>query len=70
MAATVGSRGPHFEVRDVKLLFRVNMFSGPRLGAHAYDVAPDGKRFLVNAAGEAGEARVALVDHWDAELPK
>jgi eukaryotic-like serine/threonine-protein kinase len=70
MAVTVGSRGSQFEVRDVKPLFRVNMFAGPRLGAHAYDVAPDGKRFLVNAAGEAGEVRVALVDHWDAELPK
>ena len=70
MAATVGNRGSHFEVRDVKPLFRVNMFAGPRLGANAYDVAPNGNRFLVNAAGEAGEARVALVDHWDAELPK
>ena len=70
MAAAVGSRGSDFEVRDVKPLFHVNMFAGPRVGAHAYDVTPDGKRFLVNAAGEAGEVRVALVDHWDAELPK
>jgi Tol biopolymer transport system component len=70
MAAAVDGHGSRFEVRDVKPLFRVSMFAGPRLGAHAYDVAPDGERFLVNAAGEAGEARVALVDHWDAELPK
>ncbi|MFI5181269.1 MAG: protein kinase [Thermoanaerobaculia bacterium] len=70
MSAAVDCRGPRFEVRDVKPLFRVSMFAGPRLGAHAYDVAPDGKRFLVNAAGESGAARVALVVHWDADLPK
>ena len=70
MAATVDGLGSRFAVKEIKSLFRVTMFTGPRLGAHGYDVAPDGKRFLVNAAGEAGEARVALVTNWDADLPK
>jgi hypothetical protein len=70
MAASVGSHGSQFEVRDVKPLFHVSLFGGPRLGAHAYDVTPDGTRFLVNASGETGDVRVALVEHWDAELPK
>jgi hypothetical protein len=35
---------------------------------HSYDVFPDGKRFLVNSAGEAGPARVALITDWDRSL--
>jgi len=69
-AASVDSRGSRFEIREVKPLFRVNLFAGPRLGAHGYDVSPDGKRFLVNSAGEAGESRIALVVNWDADLPR
>ena len=69
MAAAVDSRGFRFEIKDVKALFRVSMFAGPRLGARAYDVAPDGK-FLVNTTSEVGVPRVALVVNWMADLPK
>jgi hypothetical protein len=36
----------------------------------SYAISPDGKRFLVNDAGEAGVPRVALVTNWTAELKK
>ncbi|HEX9304739.1 MAG TPA: protein kinase [Thermoanaerobaculia bacterium] len=68
--AAVDGSGPRFEVKDVRALFRVNMYTGPRSGMYGYDVGPDGKRFLVNDAGEAGQARLALVVNWTAELKR
>ncbi|HEU5248720.1 MAG TPA: hypothetical protein VFW15_01920 [Thermoanaerobaculia bacterium] len=70
MVATVDGRGTRFEVKENKPLFRVNLYRGPRVGQHSYDVSPDGKRFLINDAGEAGVPRVALVTNWTAMLPK
>ncbi len=67
-SAAVDSSGSRLDVKDVQPLFRANMFTGPRVGMYGYDVSPDGKRFLVNDAGEAGVARVALVTNWTAEL--
>jgi eukaryotic-like serine/threonine-protein kinase len=69
-AAAVDGSGPRFVVKEVRPLFRVNMYTGPRSGMYGYNVAPDGKRFLVNDAGEAGQARVALVVNWPAELKR
>jgi dipeptidyl aminopeptidase/acylaminoacyl peptidase len=68
--ASVDGRGSRFEVKDVRPLFRVNLYRGPRVGLHSYAVASDGKRFLVNDAGEAGVPRVALVTNWTAILAK
>jgi Tol biopolymer transport system component len=68
MVATVDGSGTRFEVKGVKPLFRVNLFRGPRAGLHSYAVSPDGKRFLINDAGEAGVPRVALVTNWTAGL--
>jgi hypothetical protein len=68
--ATVDGTGSRFEVSDVRPLFRVNLFRGPRVGLVSYAVSPDGKRFLINDAGEAGVPRVALVTNWTAELKK
>ena len=48
----------------------MNMFAGPRHGLYGYDVSPDGKRFLVNDAGEASVPRAALVTNWTAALAK
>jgi hypothetical protein len=48
----------------------VNLFRGPRAGLHSYSVSPDGKRFLINDAGEAGVPRVALITNWTAEIAK
>jgi serine/threonine protein kinase/Tol biopolymer transport system component len=70
MVAAVDGTRSRFEVKDVKPLFRTNMFRGPRHGLHSYAVHPDGKRFLINDAGEAGIPRVALVTNWTAELGK
>ena len=68
--ADVDGTGSRFQVRDVKPLFRVNLFGGQRANLHAYDVSPDGRRFLINDAGEAGVPRVALVTNWTAALAK
>jgi Tol biopolymer transport system component len=68
MAASIHAGGSRFEVGDVRPLFRVNMFAGPRHGLYGYDVSPDGKRFLINDAGEASVPRVALVTNWMATL--
>jgi eukaryotic-like serine/threonine-protein kinase len=68
--ASVDGSGSRFEIKDVKPLFRANLYHGPRAGLHSYAVAPDGKRFLINDAGEAGVPRVALVTNWTAGLKK
>jgi eukaryotic-like serine/threonine-protein kinase len=68
--ASVDGSTPRFAVKEVRPLFRVNMFFGPRSGLFRYDVAPDGKRLLVNDAGEASVPRVALVTNWTAGLKK
>ena len=69
-AASVDGTGSRFVVKDVRSLFRVNMFIGPRSGLYGYDVSSDGKRFLVSDTGEAGLTRVALVTNWIAALAK
>jgi Tol biopolymer transport system component len=68
--ATVDGSGSRFEVKDVRPLFRTNLYRGPRVGLTSYAISPDGKRFLVNDAGEAGVPRVALVTNWTAELKR
>jgi Tol biopolymer transport system component len=70
MVATVEGRGSRLEVKEVKPLYRVNLYRGPRVGLHSYDVSPDGKRLLINDAGEVGVPRVALVTNWTALLAK
>jgi serine/threonine protein kinase/Tol biopolymer transport system component len=69
MAAAVDGTGTQFVVKDVKPLFPVNLFVGPRI-SNGYDVAADGKRFLINSAGEAEVPRVVLIANWAAEIPK
>jgi serine/threonine protein kinase/Tol biopolymer transport system component len=68
MAASVDGRGTQFIVKDVKPLFPVNLFVGPRI-SNGYDVAADGKRFLINSAGDSEAQRVVLVSNWTAALP-
>jgi Tol biopolymer transport system component len=70
MAAAVDNTGPRLAVKEVKPLFRVNLYNGPRTNLTAYDVSPDGQRFLVNTAGDAGDPRVGLVTNWMAELSR
>ncbi|HEY7574647.1 MAG TPA: hypothetical protein VIB08_05750, partial [Thermoanaerobaculia bacterium] len=68
MAASVDGTGAQFIVNDVKPMFRVDLFGGPRL-ASGYDVARDGKRFLINSAGESAVPRVVLIANWPSEIP-
>jgi len=69
MAAEVDGTGPRFEIRGPKPLFSLPVFIGPRL-ASAYAFAPDGKRLLVNAAGDVESPRVALITNWTSGLAK
>ncbi len=68
MSAAVDGTGGRFVVREVRPLFRMNLFYGPRISQAAYDVTPDGQRFLVNSTGEAGDPRVVLITNWVAGL--
>ena len=59
MAADVNSDGPDFEVSGVKALFTTHF---PYAPYHAFDVASDGQRFLVNSlllGPSSGPSRVA-----------
>lgn len=70
VAVEVDGRGSRFEAKAPRILFRANLLYGPRQGFHAYDVDPDGKRFILNTASEVAQPRAALVVHWDADLAK
>jgi serine/threonine protein kinase len=69
MAASVDGSSSQFTVKDVKPLFPVNLFVGPRI-SWGFDVAADGKRFLINSAGEAEVPRLVLVTNWTPETAK
>ncbi len=69
MGAPVDGSGKGLEVGSAKPLFPVNVFTGPRQSP-AYEIAPDGKRLLVNLASESQAARVALVANWPSGLPR
>ena len=69
MAAEVDGRGTRFEIRSPRALFPINPFIGPRLST-AYALAPDGKRWLVNSAGETAAPRVALIANWQSGLAR
>ena len=69
MEASVDGKGSQFVVKDVRPLFPVNLFVGPRI-SNAYDVTPDGSRILVNSAGEGSAPRVVLIANWTSELAK
>jgi Tol biopolymer transport system component len=65
MAAAVNGQESAFEVGAITSLFATRL-GGPRL---AYDVSPDGQRFLVNTlVEEAVTAPITLVVNWPAAL--
>jgi Tol biopolymer transport system component len=67
MAAAVNGRGSSFEVGTVKPLFQTRA-TGPY---NEYDVAPDGRRFLINSAPEqTSSAPITVVVNWTAGLKK
>ena len=65
-AAQMQLVGDHFDVTGVTPLFRADLRS--ILQGAAYDVAPDGQRFLLNSPGEEQVKPVMLVQNWPAEV--
>ncbi|MFY9550136.1 MAG: protein kinase [Thermoanaerobaculia bacterium] len=70
VAASLAATGARIEVKETRALFPANFYIGPRVGLTGYAVRPDGKGFLASSAGDVGAPRVALVENWDAELPR
>ena len=69
MVADVDGRGPSFKVGAVRPLFAID---APLVARSAYDVSPDGQRFLVNVLREqsAAPAPLTVVSNWTATLKK
>ncbi len=66
MAAEVTEKGSALQIGRVQSLFQARPAFGP---SHAYDVAPDGRRFLIDTAvGEESAAPLTLVVNWTAAL--
>jgi Tol biopolymer transport system component len=65
-AAQMQLAGEHFDVVAVTPLFRADLRS--ILQGTAYDVMPDGHRFLLNSPGEEQVGPVTLVQNWPAEV--
>ena len=69
-AASLEMRGSRLEVREIKNLFPINLYGGRGTGLASYVVRPDGQAILAMSGGDATVARVALVQNWDAGLPR
>ena len=71
MAAEV-KMGPAFESGAPKALFQVQLSPvGGFVNSFRYDVATDGKRFLVNTAGDASAgAPITVVVNWQAAVKR
>jgi dipeptidyl aminopeptidase/acylaminoacyl peptidase len=68
MTAAVNGRGESFEVGAVKPLFETSAMLAAR---YAYDVSPDGQRFLINSLPEqAASAPITVVVNWLAGVRK
>jgi hypothetical protein len=58
--------GDHLDLAAVTPLFRADLRS--ILQGYAYDVVPNGQRFLLNSPGEEQVKPVTLVQNWPAEV--
>ena len=67
MAAAVDVKADTLEIGNAQPLFETRPTASP--GTH-YDVTRDGKRFLVQMAGEGGSPPLTLVVNWTADLKK
>ncbi len=72
MAADVDMSGPVPRIGTPKALFTVRLAAqSANLEGAAFDVAPDGKRFLVNSMDQAPTVEpINLILNWNAELKK
>jgi hypothetical protein len=66
MAAQVKTDGPSFEVGAIEPLFQTRSMGF----SYRYDVASDGKRFLVVAGLPQELSPITILTNWTAELPK
>jgi hypothetical protein len=66
MAARVNAEGSSFEVGAIQPLFQTRSMGF----SYRYDVADDGKRFLVVAGLPQDLSPITLVTNWTAELRK
>ena len=62
MAVPVATEGGHLNLGAPQPLFRTNTVS--------YDVAPGGKKFLLDLVGDQGAKPITLVTNWPVELKK
>jgi Tol biopolymer transport system component len=69
MAAAVEGRGAQLQLKAAEPLFPLQLFTGPRVSG-AFEITPDGKRFLVNSAGNVEAPSLRLVTNWTAELDR
>ena len=67
MRVPVSASSESFEFGVPTALFRSSAASAP---VYAYQLAPDGKRFLINSMGDQNSLPVVLVVNWKAELKK
>jgi eukaryotic-like serine/threonine-protein kinase len=66
-AVEVTARDATVEIGIAQALFETRMFLSP--GTH-YDVTRDGKRFLIDVAGEGSSVPIMLMVNWTAELKR
>jgi Tol biopolymer transport system component len=69
MAAAVESQGAQLRLKAAEPLFPLQLFTGPRVSG-AFEITPDGKRFLVNSSGSVEAPSLRLVTNWTAELDR
>jgi Tol biopolymer transport system component len=67
MTAQVKVNGSSLDISNAQLLFDAHSGFG---GFAHYDVARDGKRFIVATVGEGGLAPMNLVVNWTADLKR
>jgi len=66
MGAPVESQETTLRLRKAETLFPVQLFTGPRVSG-AFEIARDGKRFLVNSSGSVEPPSIRIVTSWSPE---
>jgi Tol biopolymer transport system component len=61
--------GKGFSPSSPRPLFQTRIIA-PNFALFQFDVAPDGKRFLINSLPEGGNGPLTLVENWIAEIKK
>ena len=67
MSVVVSAKESTVEIGNAEPLFETRLWTSP--GTH-YDVTRDGKRFLIDLAGERSTVPIMLIVNWTAELKR